>query len=238
MFTEGYRELFLESQYLSNQPSETLDAIIASISRERLTAYSATAASDVEALALYELNARLCNCLHELIGGLEIALRNAICSAVIDHYGRQDWYRARVVTRNLSPERRKNIREVRARLQAQHQDERSGRIISGLTFHFWVAIHENKYRDIFWTPFLHKVWPAGSNIKQVHKDLLKMRDLRNRIAHHEPVFKERWRNRSDIAWMRLQQLAPEKHAWFADRIKPALDAILVDLNETENKATS
>lgn len=59
---------------------------------------------------------------------------------------------------------------------------------------------------------LRRAWSAGENIKRVHKDLLKIRDLRNRIAHHEPIFAERWRKRADIVWLRLEQLSPEKHA--------------------------
>ncbi len=231
MFDGIVRELPAESQYLGDLSPDAVTSIVNAISRERLAAYISATQSDVEALALYEQNARLSNCLHELIGGLEVVLRNAVSGAIIDHFGREDWYRARAFTSLLALERRQNIREVRQRLKTQNQEERSGRVISGLTFHFWVAMHENKYRDVFWTPFLHRVWPAGENIKNVHKNLLKMRDLRNRIAHHEPIFAERWRQRSDIVWLRLKQLSPEKHNWFSNRVKPALDSILNDLQD-------
>lgn len=226
----------LESQYLAARTPDQIEAIIAGISRERLTTYIAATGSDVEALALYELNARLANCLHELIGGLEIELRNAVSRAIIEHFGRTDWYRARAFTSLLAPERRKNLREVRARLRSQNQAVRSGRVIAGLTFHFWVAMHENKYRDVLWTPFLRKLWPDGENIKKVHKDLLKIRDLRNRIAHHEPIFTARWRSRTGIIWTRLEQLSPEHHAWHADRVKPILDMIMAELDTVETDA--
>lgn len=221
----------IESQYLDALSQGDVASIVGTIRRERLAAYIDVTQSDVQALALYELNARLSNCLHEVIGGLEVALRNAVSEAIKDHYQRDDWYRARAFTSLLAPERRQNIRDVRARLGAQRQEVRSGRVVAGLTFHFWVAMHENKYRDTIWTPFLRKLWPDGENIKHVHKDLLKIRDLRNRIAHHEPIFSQRWRNRSDIVWLRLEQLSPPKHAWFENRVKSPLDSLNANFDE-------
>ena len=231
MFTEVFSRLPLESQYLDALSQDDVAAIVANIRRERLSAYLEATQSDVEALALYELNARLSNCLHEVIGGLEVVLRNAVSESIKDHYQRDDWYRARAFTSLLAPERRQNLRDVRARLKAQRQEERSGRVVAGLTFHFWVAMHENKYRDTIWTPFLRKLWPDGENIKRVHKDLLKTRDLRNRIAHHEPIFADRWRRRSETIWLRLEQLSSSKHAWFEARVKPTLDSLNADLDQ-------
>ena len=119
---------------------------------------------------------------------------------------------------NLTEMHRGNIREVRKRLKAFGQCERPGRVIAGLTFHFWTAMHENKYRDIIWVPHLHKIWPKGENLKQVHKNLLKTRDLRNRIAHHEPIFHESWHMRVDEIWSRFAQISPEKTAWYRSRL--------------------
>ena len=91
-------------------------------------------------------------------------------------------------------------------------------------------MHENKYRDTIWTPFLRTIWPDGEIIGRVHKDLLKILDLRNRIAHHEPIFADRWRRRPDIIWLRLEQLSPPQHAWSEDRVKPTLDMLSADLD--------
>ena len=230
MFAKADSPLPLGSQYLESLSEEDVTAIIANMDVERLSAYRHATRSNVEALALYELNARLSNCLHEVIGGLEVVLRNAVSEAVKDHFKRTDWYGAQTFTSLLTPERRRNLREVRKRLTARQQEVNSGRAVAGLTFHFWVAMHENKYRNTIWAPFLRTIWPDNTDIGHVRKDLLKIRDLRNRIAHYEPIFADRWRHRSDIIWLRLEQLSPSHHAWFEDRIKPTLDALNEDLD--------
>ena len=230
MFAKADSPLPLGSQYLESLSEEDVTAIIANMNMERLSAYRHATRSNVEALALYELNARLSNCLHEVIGGLEVVLRNAVSEAVKDHFKRKDWYGARTFTSLLTPERRRNLREVRKRLTARRQTVESGRVVAGLTLYFWVAMHEKKYRDTLWTPFLRTIWPYNTDIRDVHKDLLKICKLRNRIAHYEPIFADCWRHRSDIIWLRLEQLSPSHHAWFEDRIRPTLDALNGDLD--------
>ena len=221
----------LESQYLESLSEEDVTTIINNMNEERLSAYQHATQTDVEALALYELNARLANCLHEVIGGLEVVLRNTVSEAIKDHFKRKDWYRARTFTSLLTPEKRRNLLEVRKRLTAKQQTVKSGRVVAGLTLHFWVAMHEKKYRDTIWTPFLRTIWPDNTDIKEVHKDLLKICDLRNRIAHYEPIFADRWRCRSEIIWLRLEQLSRSHHAWFEDRVKQTLDGLNGDLDQ-------
>ena len=102
--------------------------------------------------------------------------------------------------------------------------------VSELTFHFWVALHERKYRTQFWVPFLRRIWPDGQDPKRVHKDLSKIRDLRNRIAHHEPVFAPKWRTCSDLILSRIEQLSPEQHAWISLRVRAELGDVLAEMN--------
>lgn len=206
------------NQYLSSLWDGEVDVIVRTIGPERFATYQATAGGNPrQALHLYELNARLSAHMHEVLGGLEVALRNAVSHSIAGHYQRADWFRCRDFLMKLSMERRTNIREVRRRIRSDGHREQPGRVIAGLTFHFWVALHENKYRDTVWTPHLHRIWPKGTNIKEVHKDLLKIRDLRNRIAHHEPVFAMRWSGRMELVWTRFDQIAPEKASWYRER---------------------
>ncbi len=212
----------LNSQYLESLDRDSVREIICGINANRLAAYREATASDVEALFLYQLSARLSGLLLETVGGFEIVLRNAAAASIIDHVQREDWYRARAFTRKLDDHRRQNIRDARKRLKNRGRDVDSGRVVAELTFHFWVALHEKKYRREFWIPFLRKIWPDGEDVKKLHRDLLKIRDLRNRIAHHEPVFAPRWRTCSDIVLRRLEQLSPRQHAWLSERIHPEL----------------
>lgn len=210
--------MVLLNQYSSGLSDTEVAEIIDTIGRERLTYYLEKTASDREALSLYQVNGELSKHIHEVIGGFEIALRNLVAKSLATYLHREDWYCCRKFMMNLAEERRANVREVRKRLKIDNRPERPGRIIAGLTFHFWVSMHEKKYRDIIWTPHLHRIWPSGENIKIVHKDLIKVRDLRNRIAHHEPIIAEKWHQRSDIIWKRFRQITPESAAWYQRRL--------------------
>lgn len=215
--------MLVPDQYSIGIDVNNIDQLIETIGRERLTAYTDQTECYREALKLYALNARLSKHIFEAVGGFEVSLRNAISSTISSYYERDDWYRSK---RFLSPamvERRRNIHEVRKRLINDRREVRTGRIVAGLSFHFWVALHEKKHRDTIWTPYLHKIWPKGESIKDVHKDLLKIRDLRNRIAHFEPIFHEKWKNRVNLIWNRFDHISPEKSKWYKDRLEEKIN---------------
>jgi len=212
-----YTRLSLLDQHSSGHTDEEISKIIAIVGRERLTSYLATTASEREALALYRINGELSKHFHEVIGGFEVALRNSISSSLTQRWKRSDWYKCRKLMMALQEQRRANVKEVRARLKHDRREERPGRIIAGLTFHFWVSLHEKRYRDIVWTPHLYKIWPEGTEINAVHKDLIKIRDLRNRIAHYEPIFQEKWHKHIDNIWKYFAHLSPENASWYQRR---------------------
>lgn len=202
-----------------------VEQIISITDEERLTSYFKDTENRREALELYALNGDISKHVLELLGGFEVALRNSVSASITHHYGRADWYRTRRFVSILKPERRRSIRTVRGRLKSQGQDERPGRIVAGLTLHFWVAIHENKYRDTIWTPHLHRIWPRKENLRFVHKDLLKIQELRNRIAHFKPVYKQKWLDRIDLVWTRFGQITPPKSAWYQQRLGKRIKAL-------------
>ena len=212
MFANEYRHLRPNNQHLKSLDSAGIEAIAKGINARRLATYRQAVESDAEALALYGLNARLPGLLLETVGGFEIVLRNAVSDVLADHFQRSDWYRARAFTKELDIHRRRNIRDARKNLQERGRGVDADRVVTERNFHFWVALHERKYRIQFWVPFLRKIWPDGQDPKRVHKDLSKVRDLRNRIAHHEPVFAPKWRECSDLILSRIEQLSPEQHA--------------------------
>ncbi len=198
---------------------EIVDSISARQKPDRVQGSHRVNGRSVDALALHRFNARLSGLLLETIGGFEIVLRNAVVTSIMNHFDRPDWYRARSFTQRLDARRRTNIREACRVLENRNRPPNSDRIVAELTFNFWVALPNGKYRETFWIPFLRTVWPAGEDVRKLHKDLLRIRDLRNRIAHHEPVFASGWRESSDLALHRLEQLSPHHHAWLSGRVR-------------------
>lgn len=221
----------LRNQYLTNLLDRDITTIVEAIGRERLTAYTEVTTTHRDTLALYQVNGQLSKHIHEAISGFEVVLRNKISHSIATYYGREDWYRCRNFKMKVTKTRRDNIQEVRRRLKFDRRDERPGRIIAGLTFHFWVSMHEKKYRDLIWTPHLHKIWPRGENLKRIHKDLFKTRDLRNRIAHHEPIFAHEWHGRVEGMWTRFQQVSPEMYAWYHQRLNTKIQFLCDICNE-------
>lgn len=72
----------------------------------------------------------------------------------------------------------------------------TGKVIPELKFIFWQTIFTSRFDSRLWTHHLRTVLPhsdASKSIGQIraliYAELEQLRKLRNRIAHHEPIFK-------------------------------------------------
>jgi hypothetical protein len=71
-------------------------------------------------------------------------------------------------------------------------------IVAATTFGLWVGLtgagrprdRMFSYETTLWQPRLVKAFPHAGTVrrKQIHDELSRIRALRNRIAHHEPIF--------------------------------------------------
>jgi len=72
----------------------------------------------------------------------------------------------------------------------------AGRIIPELTFGFWTSLFDVRYEKILWPWLLKPVVPNMPRHIRIRKNLSKrlnrVRTLRNRIFHHEPIW--HWRD--------------------------------------------
>lgn len=64
-----------------------------------------------------------------------------------------------------------------------------GQVVSQTTFHFWKRLFSSEYGDSMWKPCVKKVFP-NKNLgrSDVSHALEKVYAIRNRVAHHEPVY--------------------------------------------------
>ena len=67
------------------------------------------------------------------------------------------------------------------------------RVVAELSFGFWVSLlgrgPSGRYETTLWRPAVHRAFPHIRSLrKHVHAPLDSLRVLRNRIAHHEPIF--------------------------------------------------
>jgi hypothetical protein len=197
---------------IKNNPSGNL-ARIQALSHARLSNYRSFfgATDDAQALGLYQWNDELSGCLFRTISWVEVLLRNQFHYAFSLRYGAvgthdsKDWY-AYVALNSLSQEK---IRKITHYKQGQQFLPRNpapspNDVVSKLTFGFWSHLldlkKDNLNHPIDWGNILLDVLPGHRQRQATHWAKLKHQDalfarldlcteLRNRIAHHEPIWK-------------------------------------------------
>lgn len=156
------------------------------ISGERLTRYRAAREDTV---ALYLWNAALSAQLLELIGHVEVLMRNAIHTKLAPHSPGQQWYTDSYY--NFSSKAVGQIASARANATRGNQPERPGKVVAELMFGFWRFLLSSRYQSTVWprvkTAF-NGVPAHARNRAELEEVVIRVHDLRNRVAHHEPVF--------------------------------------------------
>jgi hypothetical protein len=195
-----------------------IDAISAVISQPRLSRYLAAMGGDRRrALALYRWNAQIAAALMFPLHICEVSTRNGIVGAIERTYG-QNWHVAPAFERSLPYHQQGELK------RARHGMQTAGKVVAELKFSFWSAMLTSRHDGRLWNPFIQLefpnfgVKPATTCRNQLHISLEDIRRLRNRIAHHEPIFGrdltaefERirqviaWRSQATADWMSREQ---------------------------------
>lgn len=169
------------------------------LSNERLDAYGIGRADD-EKIANYLWNLALCESLYPALHGLEIAMRNAVFSAgtaVFSGIATRDvpcWLDANPPI--LHPDDQPMVAAAKERLRARGLPLEPGRLVAELRFGFWTALFDVRYEQtkILWprllgVQLLHSSSPRSMRSrKQLSPLLNRVRHLRNRVFHHEPIW--------------------------------------------------
>ncbi|MDO9236179.1 MAG: Abi family protein [Aquabacterium sp.] len=197
---------FIERQKLLPNPI----AFEELISKPRLDSYRGYFhASLDEAIGLYMWNGAVSVCLGTIIAYYEIALRNRLHHAMSTFYSNGGstsihWYDR--IWAQLKSETQRSIDKIRTergpggtvvvRNPAPSPDE----VVSRLTFGFWpaiLAVIDRRYgSQIFPNVFPHHplnatpaAWNNRVSRKQATEYIYEVNYIRNRIAHHEPIWK-------------------------------------------------
>lgn len=178
---------------------DILDALVTSLSPERMATYTAAADGDREkAMRLYTWNTAISAAFYGPLQGLEVALRNAMHRELTATYG-LDWYD--------NPACRFDAGALRRIAAAKEDVRREGHavdpphLVASLSFGFWVSIlgsggrgpaHDpgkRNYEMSLWRPCLYRAFP-GVKMRRadIHRQLDFLGTFRNRIAHYEPIF--------------------------------------------------
>ena len=185
---------------------EVFNSIEKSISSSRLSTYkNHSANNNTQLIANYVLNAKISENFYFLLQNLEVALRNAIYDTFMKHYPNSNFfYLNETNPRNRYKSRKeKHDRECWKMLCGAKYKLRNvsnindGKIIAELNFGFWIKLllsGDNKYTNMWRTIFVdvfpnYNIAHSVDNDKVVVGDRIdKIRLLRNRIFHYEPIF--------------------------------------------------
>ena len=174
---------------------ETVLAVRNALSAARMGTYEIAAAhDDIASLALYSWNAQVSATLLAPLHICEVVVRNAVSDTLEAVYGaRWPWsvsfeHSLPAPPAGYSP--RKDLQLTRSR------EPTTGKVIPELKFVFWQKMFTGRHDARLWNSHLVRVFPGLDSTrtisdlrKEIYDELEHIRTLRNRIAHHEPIFK-------------------------------------------------
>lgn len=164
------------------------------------------------ALTLYEWNVALGQALMHDIAHFEIALRNAYDAAIGTRWsGGVHWlldpnspavmpiWRIKKDRSGLKRGSDVNYRNRRAVDDAIRKcggaKATAGKVMAELSFGFWRHLTSASHEKTVWVPYLHHAYPLRTDRATIDMIIGDINDVRNRIAHHEPIF-DRWKKPS------------------------------------------
>jgi len=175
-------------------------AVRAALSPARLGTYEVAAGvksdEDVAALVLYAWNAEVSGALLSPLHICEVVLRNAVADALEALYGPR-WPWSPTFERSL-PDPTQGYSPRKDLQMARRSVSTPGKVIPELKFVFWQKMFTGRYDTRIWDTHLRRVLPhlePGKAVpdlrRSIYHALEQVRLLRNRIAHHEPIFSRR-----------------------------------------------
>ncbi|APE37747.1 hypothetical protein BOX37_31695 [Nocardia mangyaensis] len=192
------------------------------LSHQRLSSYLAVTPDLDSALALYEWNSDASAAVFALIARTEVLTRNAMDGALARWSNRRhrtaEWFDHVPLDRRGDAD----LAEARRRCSRCRTAEAHGKVIAELSFGFWRYLATSRYHASIWVPGLHTAFPLGNpDIRrrrgQVEQCLKNLHQVRNRVAHHEPIHAYDLRQTVDDARRLAGWIAPDAAAWIMAR---------------------
>jgi hypothetical protein len=158
------------------------------ISQPRWLSYQRQANDDDERiLACYLWNIQLCEALYPSLHLVEVVLRNQMDAIISQHFG-EAWLSEHSPL--LADTEQTHITKAKSKLKPTTT---RGHLVAELPFGFWTGLFRKHYRNTLWHQCIKATFPYlklhHCNPSYVHQTLNDIRRLRNRVFHHEPIWK-------------------------------------------------
>jgi hypothetical protein len=145
--------------------------------------------NEAKAASDYAYNLQLSEAMLPTLNVLEIALRNGIHRRLTTLYGRVDWWEAWIGDQ-LFNWQNKEIQKAKDTLTRRKEPLTPDKILAEMTFGFWTSLFNANFQHALWGDLRLIFTRCPKNLRQRHtisRGLNQIRDLRNRIFHHEPL---------------------------------------------------
>lgn len=207
----------------------SLEHVSQALSTERLAPYlAAVQHADLQsAFALYQWNIEISGAFHEGISVAEVCLRNTLHNqlTVLTNGMSGSWFDHSHTF--LTTDAQLDISVAMTRVTRKGGHISPGRLVSELNFGFWRYLIAKRYETTLWTPALRNGFPQleSQQRRMVFETVSELNVLRNRIAHHEPIFKRNLREDFMRVFRLINWISPETREWAVSfsRIKQSLD---------------
>lgn len=166
---------------------QQLETVLAS---ERIDAYRQDSAPPALTLARYLWNISLCEALYSPLQIAEVALRNSVHRSMQARLFVEAWYdlpAARLLSWQQS-----QVAEAHQKLATSGKPDSAGRMVAEMHFGFWTGFFNKAHAGTGIGHFLaQQAFPlapkAERDLKKLDARWRRIRDLRNRIFHHERI---------------------------------------------------
>lgn len=159
---------------------------------QRLAGYRNAVGGDSQVgVQLYVWNIRASGAVFEVIGIVEVVLRNAIVDelTLLDQEMEMEWFE--YLEPLLSEKALSVFETAKERATSKAGAMSPTQLITELSFGFWTYLFSRRYDMSLWRVGLSHRFSSISSVKRsdVYNAMVSLKDLRNRIAHHEPIFR-------------------------------------------------
>lgn len=199
-------------------PSEVddLNLLEVALSPERLHRYRASSNNDLsKAIQLYLWNTNISQALYGPLQVLEVTTRNSINRQFCAKFG-TNWYQNSDPILFVDPQAEK-ISKVVSRFD-KPRPITVGDVVADLSFGFWSDLIDHQIYDELWKTTLHKAFPnrpKGTKRNTAAIPFKRLNTLRNRIAHHEPIYNRDLEYDYNLTIEILSWICPTTSHWAA-----------------------
>lgn len=206
-------------QYVHDASHEELQALKDAFSVDRMSTYMRFANENLKnAVILYDINLSLSTYLFDLLHGFEVTLRNKMDRALVDKYSTTYWFDDPKFRGLIGPKTGQRIDIAKKRASIHGNQIKPGNVIAEQTLGFWTTLYSKRLYPNLWKNCLEKIWPDNTGLDRLRIDLEAIRKLRNRVAHHEPVFLNAHLKTHKIILHRTKQLSAATKCMFQSRL--------------------